>query len=111
MRACENSTPLERAQYLNEDAPALEQTHQQAAVQGQTAPTLNARSHFVCYVNKDGNLWELDGRRATPINKGKMESDNLGIEVSKVIKKYIEMDDGEIKFSVMALAPNALDDY
>ena len=43
-----------------------------------------------------------------PINKGKIdEGQHLGIEVSKVIKKYMEVSgDAEVKFSVMALAPD-----
>ena len=68
----------------------------------------NSECHFVCYIKNNGYILELDGRRKSTINKGKIEDNcNLGIEVSKIIRKYMEIDKGETKFSVMALAPNS----
>jgi hypothetical protein len=52
-------------------------------------------------------IWELDGRLERPICKGMSEVNNLGNEVSKIIHSYIKMNEVEdIKFNVMALAPN-----
>jgi len=62
----------------------------------------------VTYVRLNDQIWELDGRLKGPVNKGKIEQEaHLGIEVSKIIRKYIELSgDAEIQFSVMALAPD-----
>lgn len=65
----------------------------------------------MCYIEKDGCIWELDGRMKGPVNKGRILPDqNLGKEVSKIIQKYINIDPEETKYSVMALAPNYFDD-
>ena len=54
-------------------------------------------------------IWELDGRLERPICKGMSEVNNLGNEVSKIIHSYIKMNtEPDVKFNVMALAPNNL---
>lgn len=46
-----------------------------------------------------------------PVNKGRISpNQSLGVEVSKIIQKYIDIDPEETKYSVMALAPNCFDD-
>ena len=89
------------------------------AKSGETDPNehLDTQCHFVCYIEKDGDIWELDGRLDSPVNKGKMPTNedgnpaHLGLEVSKIIQNYMALDQGETKFSVMALAPNYSDDF
>lgn len=69
----------------------------------------DTRCHFVCYVEKDGFVWELDGRLDGPVCKGVLpEGAHLGVEVSKIVKGYIAMngESGDVKFNVMALAPS-----
>ena len=58
-------------------------------------------------------IWELDGRLEGPICKGKLgEGDNLGIEASKIIQGYIDMNiEHDIKFNVMDMAPSFSDDF
>ncbi len=114
MAITEKGTPDERADYLNNDVK-LEETHQAAAVQGDTDPHQEqqepSKCHFVTYVQKDNWIWELDGRLNAPVKKAPIDQgQHLGIEVAKIIKKYIEIS-GDIKFSVMALAPNLSDDF
>ena len=55
----------------------------------------------------------MDGRLEAPLCKGKFsEGDHLGIEASKIIQSYIEMNlEHDIKFSVMAMAPGFSDDF
>ena len=57
-------------------------------------------------MNIDGHIWELDGRRDTPIHKGDCTPEKFGETISKVIKNYVDMDEGNLKFSMMALAPD-----
>jgi hypothetical protein len=62
--------------------------HSSAAVEGQSdaiAEDEDVDTHFVCFSHIDGYLYELDGRKAFPINHGKTSSDHL-LEV-----KYIQI--------------------
>jgi ubiquitin carboxyl-terminal hydrolase L3 len=59
--------------------------------------------HFVCFVEKQGILYELDGRNPFPINHGPC-TDLLSSSVT-VIQKYMDLSPGEINFTLMALAP------
>lgn len=65
--------PIERADLLYE-SDALEAAHASAASLGDTAaPPVedSIETHYVCFVkSKEGNLWELDGRRTGPLNRG-----------------------------------------
>jgi len=79
--------------------------HKEHAVKGDTRAERDAKAHFVCYIEKEGNVIELDGRREAPLNKGKIEGKSLGQKASRIIRQYMEMDKGEVKFSVMALCP------
>ncbi|CDW88421.1 carboxyl-terminal proteinase [Stylonychia lemnae] len=103
----DKTSPEERAAALYKDEK-LEETHQEAAVQGETRPQENAECHFVTYIQKDGFIYEMDGRLNAPVQKAEIKEDqSLGKEVSKIIKQYIEISGyQETKFSVMALAPN-----
>jgi hypothetical protein len=43
--------------------------------------------HFVCFVPVDGCLYELDGRKDTPINHGATTADSFLADAAKVIKE------------------------
>eukprot|EP00347_Sterkiella_histriomuscorum_P020715 403336755 len=103
----QTTTPDQRADHLNNDEK-LEETHQTAALAGDTQVHDDTQCHFVTYIQKDGFIWEMDGRLTAPVKRNKIEEgQNLGIEASKIIKEYMEMSgSGDIKFSVMAVAPN-----
>jgi len=62
-------------------------------------------NHFVCFVQKDGNLYELDGTLDFPINHGPCDRMELLFKATQVVKEYMERDPAEIKFTVLALAP------
>jgi len=107
----EASTPEERAKFIEADS-RLEVTHETMAQEGATDPkeSMDTKCHFVTYVAKDGAIWELDGRLSGPVCKAPIEpGQHLGVEVSKIIKGYIAMNNSsegsDLKFSVMALAP------
>lgn len=65
--------PTERAQFLH-DSDMLEKAHAAAADSGDsTVPPLgeDPGSAFIAFVKgKDGHLWELEGRRKGPIDRG-----------------------------------------
>jgi ubiquitin carboxyl-terminal hydrolase L3 len=60
--------------------------------------------HFVCFSEKDGSLYELDGRKFAPINHGPTTPDTLLKDSCAVIKEMMATTDN-IRFSMLALAP------
>lgn len=107
---CHDKTPLERAQLLT-TANELERVHEETAQGGQTAaPALEADTdlHFVTFVDHDGYLIELDGRRNSPINHGKIEKDLLEDTV-KVVKRIMDLTQS-IQFNLVALSPATEED-
>ncbi len=108
--------PIERADLLY-NSQALECAHQSAADQGQSAaPSAedNIDLHYVCFVKDEkNNLWEMDGRRKGPLNRGTLgpEEDVLSekaleLGVRKFLQREEEAGGGELRFSLITLAPN-----
>jgi ubiquitin carboxyl-terminal hydrolase L3 len=108
-------TPAERADLLYE-SQALESAHQTAATEGDTsAPSADDKVdlHFVCFVKtEDNHLWELDGRRRGPLDRGALEEGDdvlsekaLGLGVRAFIKRETEAG-GDLRFSLIVLAPS-----
>ncbi|KAF3003650.1 ubiquitinyl hydrolase 1 [Curvularia kusanoi] len=106
--------PTERADLLYE-SEALESAHQNAAGGGDTsAPDSedNVDLHYVCFVkSQDNNLWELDGRRKGPLNRGKLSADEdvlsekaLDLGVRSFLKRESEAGGGDLRFSLITLA-------
>mmetsp|Transcript_18732 Transcript_18732/g.21526 ORF Transcript_18732/g.21526 Transcript_18732/m.21526 type:complete len:133 (-) Transcript_18732:19-417(-) len=99
------ATPDDMAQYLIDDTE-IEQLHEESALEGKSDIKSASGSHFITYVEKNGLVYELDGRMPEAICKGEIEGANLGIKVSSIINEYMAMDPEEIKFSIVALAQN-----
>nr|CAG8580653.1 3801_t:CDS:2 [Entrophospora candida] len=100
-------TPDERAKVLEEDEE-LAKIHQSQALSGQTrvpGEHEDVNLHFTCFIEKNGTLYELDGRKPFPISHG--PSTDLLQDATKVIKKeFMEREVGNLQFTVIALAPN-----
>jgi ubiquitin carboxyl-terminal hydrolase L3 len=110
-----DKTIWERAKVL-EDSDEFEKAHAEAVQLGDTAaPTsrLEDRSgqHFVAFVKaKDGHLWELEGGRKGPLDRGVLKDDEdvlspaaLEKGIGRLIKIETEKG-GDLRFSVIALA-------
>jgi ubiquitin carboxyl-terminal hydrolase L3 len=106
--------PIERAGLLY-DSEALESAHQAAATGGDTsAPAAddNVDLHYVCFVkSQNNNLWELDGRRKGPLNRGQLSSDEdvlsekaLDLGVRSFLKRESAAGGGDLRFSLITLA-------
>lgn len=102
-------TPAERADYLEAD-DEIEVTHESAAAEGQSAQEEDVNTHFVCFTHVDGCLYELDGRKAFPINHGATTTDTLLEDACAVVKQFMERDPGELKFTIVALVKAAGDE-
>eukprot|EP00735_Rhodelphis_limneticus_P015488 TRINITY_DN9761_c0_g1::TRINITY_DN9761_c0_g1_i1::g.4873::m.4873 TRINITY_DN9761_c0_g1::TRINITY_DN9761_c0_g1_i1::g.4873 ORF type:complete len:229 (+),score=33.05,sp/P15374/UCHL3_HUMAN/57.27/9e-90,Peptidase_C12/PF01088.16/2.4e-68 TRINITY_DN9761_c0_g1_i1:146-832(+) len=102
------STPMERASALEVD-PELAVAHEAAGKAGQTeAPEASQEVdlHFICFVEKDGSLYEMDGRKSFPINHGPTSSETLLEDSVAVVQKFIERDPQGLRFNMIALAAN-----
>jgi len=106
--------PIERADLLYE-SEALESAHRDAASGGDTAAPAaedNIDLHYVCFVKSAKNeLWELDGRRKGPLNRGQLSPDEdvlsekaLNLGVRSFLNREAQAGGGELRFSLITLA-------
>ncbi|KAF2671882.1 cysteine proteinase [Microthyrium microscopicum] len=105
--------PAERADLLYE-SQALESAHQAAASEGDTsAPSADDRVdlHFVTFVKtEDNHLYELDGRRKGPLDRGVLEPEEdvlsekaLQIGPRTFMKREADNGGQDLRFSLIAL--------
>ncbi|CAA0825423.1 ubiquitin C-terminal hydrolase 3 [Striga hermonthica] len=95
--------PSERASFLENDNE-MEAAHSVAATGGDTEVSDNVNTHFICFTCVNGQLYELDGRRAGPITHGASSPDTLLHDAAKVIQKIIQKNPDSINFNVMAIS-------
>ena len=109
-------SPEPRARLL-ENTSAIASAHASAAAEGDTAAlsaTASVDLHFVAFVKSaHQNLWELDGRRKGPLNRGALGADDdalsekaLGLGVRAFLKREEAAGGGDLRFSLLALAPS-----
>ena len=107
----------DRAQMLY-DNQAFEDAHQSLAPMGDSAQqSLDAAckmgQHFVAFVKgNDGHLWELEGSRKGPLDRGVLASDEdvlspraLDLGLKRIIRAESEAGGSDLRFSCIALAP------
>ncbi|CAH2241511.1 ubiquitin carboxyl-terminal hydrolase-like [Pararge aegeria] len=61
--------------------------------------------HFVTFIHRDGNLYELDGRKSSPINHGPTTAERLLEDAAKICRDFIAREPDNIGFNVVALVP------
>ncbi len=105
--------PLDRAQLLENDAE-LESAYSMVALQGDSEvpenPEVEVDFHYVCFVksHNDGHLYEMDGDRKGPVDRGLLGSDQdvLDERSLDLIREFIQREDGgNTNFSLLVLAP------
>lgn len=104
-----DKSPEDRGLLLDNYAD-ISGVHKTIALEGQTAPPDDREPvpyHFVALVHKDGALYELDGRKAFPINHGPTSGDNLLSDAVSVAKKYMARDPDSVYFTLVALTAAA----
>jgi len=82
------------------------QCHDDAAKEGQTSAPGREDSvdyHYVCFVNVEGQLLELDGRKKGPVVKGPCDKDTFLGKAAAACKEYMTRDPENINFTVLAL--------
>ena len=101
--------PVAKAERLEHD-PHIERMHDAA-----TASTTNATdrgevndevlTHFIALVCVENRLYELDGRKAGPIDHGPSSSATLLHDAITVVQHFMAKDPDELRFTMTALAP------
>ncbi|KAJ4301695.1 ubiquitinyl hydrolase 1 [Kalmusia sp. IMI 367209] len=113
LEKCQPLEPVHRAETLENDAE-LESAYKAVALQGSSKVPTNAEDevdfHYVCFVksNKNGHLYELDGDRKGPKDRGILEphEDLLSDGGQNAIREFIQREQGQnSNFSLLALAP------
>ncbi len=97
--------PAQRAQLLERD-DKVEVAHSESAQQGSGVDNINLDTnlHFVCFVHRDGHLYELDGRRPHPVNHGVSSQDTVLQDTARVVKQYMELSKSDaLNWSLVAL--------
>ncbi|PQE16335.1 Ubiquitin carboxyl-terminal hydrolase isozyme L3 protein [Rutstroemia sp. NJR-2017a WRK4] len=118
-RLREQALPLkmeDRAQMLYDDKE-FEDAHQSVAEMGDTAAPSASEGdrlgqHFVAFVKgDDGHLWELEGSRKGPLDRGLLADDEdvlsenaIAKGIGGVIRMEEEAGGGDLRFSCIALA-------
>ncbi|SMR58706.1 unnamed protein product [Zymoseptoria tritici ST99CH_1E4] len=109
-------SPADRAALI-ENSDVIANAHASAAATGDTAPPEagdDVDLHYVCFVKseKSGKLWELDGRRKGPLDRGVLSEGEdvlsekgLDVGVRAFLKREEEASGGgELRFSLITLA-------
>ena len=91
-------TPEERRSLL-ETSKALDDAYIEVALQGQTKVAddwaWEPEWHYVAFVGKYGRVWELNGARSGPVDRGKRG-------VVEIVRGYVK-DQGEERSCLLAL--------
>ncbi|KAM3421114.1 hypothetical protein BST61_g1528 [Cercospora zeina] len=106
------AVPLKRAERADVlyNSKELEEAHMASAVHGDSRIPSAAEPvgyHFITFTKgKDGHLWELEGGW-NPIDRGELkESEDMLSEraIELGVRKYVDLAEGNLEFSIVALA-------
>ncbi|KAI0172274.1 putative ubiquitin carboxyl-terminal hydrolase [Hypoxylon sp. FL1284] len=104
-------TADERAGLLYHDA-AFEAAHAACAPLGDSVAPGNTdedpgNGHFVAFVKAGGRLWELEGSRKGPLDRGALADDEDVLSPRALelgFRRIVELGGGDLRFSCIALA-------
>ncbi|MCJ1288989.1 hypothetical protein MMC34_000520 [Xylographa carneopallida] len=104
---------IERADLLYNSVP-FELAHKSVEKVGDTVatPTVgHAGQHFVAFVKAEGKLWELEGSRKGPLDRGSLADDEdvlspraLEMGFKRIMRLENDSGGGDLRFSCIALA-------
>jgi ubiquitin carboxyl-terminal hydrolase L3 len=108
-KECEGKTYEERGNIFK-GSKAVKESHTTAVTQGDTDVTEhedNVNHHFISFVNHNGSLYELDGRKAFPINHGATTQETFLADACSAAQAFMTRDPTETGFGLIVLAPPA----
>jgi len=86
-----------------ENSSFLKEIHKSFAAQGQTVGEASDTDlHFICFVEKSGKLYQLDGRNSSPKEICKIKQSLLH-DACMAIKDIMKKDPQEMNFTTLAL--------
>ncbi|XP_068445353.1 ubiquitin carboxyl-terminal hydrolase isozyme L1 isoform X1 [Clinocottus analis] len=98
-----NMSADDRAKHLEKNQ-AIWEVHNEVAEQGQCRPEADkVNFHFIAFVNVNGQLYEFDGRMNGPVKHGATKEESFITDASKVCRGFMEREQGEVRFSAVAL--------
>nr|XP_012144029.1 PREDICTED: ubiquitin carboxyl-terminal hydrolase isoform X3 [Megachile rotundata] len=100
-----NLSFMERGELLMK-SQEISNTHEELAHEGQTeVPSQETPiyHHFVAFIQRNGVLYELDGRKSGPIEHGATSPETLLEDAARVCQEYMARDPEEVCFTVVAL--------
>lgn len=106
--------PIAKAEILERD-DEIESKHDAATSDAENQTSRGniddkVETHFVAVAHVDGGLYELDGRKEGPIRHGDTTPETfLKDACAKVVQGFMERDPGEMRFTILALAPTQND--
>ncbi|CAI5783880.1 ubiquitin carboxyl-terminal hydrolase isozyme L1 [Podarcis lilfordi] len=107
LTATADLSPDERAKRL-ENNKAIQEAHNAVAQEGQCrVEDDKVNFHFILFASVDGHLYELDGRMPFPVNHGASSDDTMLKAAAKVCRQFTEREQGEVRFSAVALSKSA----
>eukprot|EP00934_Nitzschia_sp_Nitz4_P004874 Nitzschia sp. Nitz4//scaffold5_size260463//47006//47728//NITZ4_000950-RA/size260463-processed-gene-0.55-mRNA-1//1//CDS//3329555244//4864//frame0 len=102
-------SPIAKAERLEKDGKIAKlhdaATSSESNATGRGSLDDKVETHFVAFVHVQGNLYEMDGRKAGPVLHGKTTQKNLLQDACKVIQSIMARDPTESRFAITALAP------
>lgn len=101
--------PNQRARML-ESSEEVELAYNQASAKSQSATPARAEAevdfHYICFVQFDQHLLELDGDRKGPLDRGPSEPSMLREDILTLVRKYVRMEPDNLSVNAMALVRN-----
>ena len=99
------SKSRQERQTILETSQAVNDAYIPIALQGQTAVTEDwawePPFHYICFVKVQDRVWQLDGDRRGPVDKGE------GNELLDIVREFID-EQGDGAFSLMALVETGM---
>uniref|UniRef100_A0A0E0DJT6 Ubiquitin carboxyl-terminal hydrolase n=1 Tax=Oryza meridionalis TaxID=40149 RepID=A0A0E0DJT6_9ORYZ len=99
-------TGEKRAVFLEKDDD-IARAHLLAASAGDTKLSDDVEEHYICFVECDGTLYELDGMKPGPINHGSSSSKSLLQDAVNIIKATMHNIPNSVNFNVIVLSRKA----
>lgn len=104
-------TPEEAGNIFQND-DELKEKHVDATKEGTTnvSEHLDTANHFVAFVNVDGHLYELDGRKKFPINHGPTTGNTFLADACNAAHRFIQREPENVNAGLIVLAPRPIED-
>lgn len=104
---CQGKSYEERGN-LFKGSKAVQESHAVAVEKGDSKQIEEEDAvdhHFISFVHHNGSLYELDGRKAFPINHGATSSETFLADACSAVQQFMNRDAEQSSFGLIVLAP------